>query len=466
MFGWFGSKLKAENEALRQQLATKSASGDALIASSAGPMGLGIDQVGLTQNREQLLHYRGWAYVCIKAIAQRCASQDVFVGRTPTGPTGPRTEKSIGNDIEPLPTHELIEAIHDPNDVLVRWSLIFITVASLELTGKAFWWLKFDDAGKLRIYPLPSHWMTPIHNGNKLFAQWKCRPDGAADAFTLEGEEVAYFHLPDPMTPLGAVSPLQSQARAVYADEHIQLAQDAAFANGINPGVILTAGRLPGVGGGPGLRPILTPEQRKQLIVAIQNAYRGVLKNGEAMIVDGLIESITKFTNTPLEMDFLNSGKQTKSRIFQAFGVNPLIVGEIEGANRAQAVVAEESFCNNVVNPILTLLGQVLTAWVAPRLSRPGEKLTVWFDPCKARDDETTFKQWSLAATRGFVTPNEYRKYVLNLPAIDGGDTLPQAAPAMPAMGAKRLKLPAAFDPTLNPYSLKSLRARVNGQSH
>jgi phage portal protein BeeE len=51
-------------------------------------------------------------------------------------------------------------------------------------------------------------------------------------------------------------------------------------------------------------------------------------------------------------VDFLESGQSTKSRIFQSFGVNPIIVGEIAGANRAYAAVAEAVFCSNVINPL------------------------------------------------------------------------------------------------------------------
>lgn len=249
----------------------------------------------------------------------------------------------------------------------------------------------------------------------------------------------------------------------MFCDEQLQLSQAAAFANGIKPGVILTAGRLPGVGSVPGQRPVLTPEQRKQLITAIKNAYQGVIKNGDPIIVDGLIEAIEKFSNTPDEMDYLNSGTQLKSRIMQAFGVNPLIVGEIAGANRAQAFVAESNFCANVINPILILLGEVLTAWVGPRFASPGEKLTVWFDPARAKDDEISLRAWSLAAQRGFVTANEFRRNVLNIGDIEGGDVLPAPAPASPQ--AKRLKTPIVLDPTLSPYSLKSLRnGSLNGR--
>ena len=58
----------------------------------------------------------------------------------------------------------------------------------------------------------------------------------------------------------------------------------------------------------------------------------------------GPLRTFEPSRNKPTEMDFLDSGNgHQESRIFQAFGVNPIIVGEIQGANRAQAAVAEAS---------------------------------------------------------------------------------------------------------------------------
>lgn len=142
------------------------------------------------------------------------------------------------------------------------------------------------------------------------------------------------------------------------------------------------------------------------------------------MILDGMIEKIEPFTRAPKEMDFLESGSSVKSRIFQCFGVNPLIVGEIEGANRAQATVAEESFCSNTINPLLELMGQILTAFVAQRFAAPGERLVCWFDPCRAHDPEQSLKEWQAGLQYGAVSLNEYRTSILGLPPEDQFETV------------------------------------------
>src|SRR5205807_2284206 len=108
-----------------------------------------------------------------------------------------------------------------------------------------------------------------------------------------------------------------------------------------------------------------------QIIMAINQAYRGVTNYGNPLILDGLIEDVKALSRTPAELDFTGSCQLTKARIMQAFGVNPIIAGEIENANRAQAAIADSLFCSATINPKLELLSQWLTKELPPRFDDP-----------------------------------------------------------------------------------------------
>jgi hypothetical protein len=108
----------------------------------------------------------------------------------------------------------------------------------------------------------------------------------------------------------------------------------------------------------------LTKEQRTAIRLAFKQAYSGTLNAGEPVILDGLIKDVKRISNTPKEMDFLGSGSSVKARICQAFGVNPVIMGELEGANRASAAVADDILCSFTVNPLVEMLSQHLTKYV------------------------------------------------------------------------------------------------------
>jgi len=386
--------------------------------------------------RELSGHFRGWVWAAIRLIATRAAGQTVCVARRPRGPVD---RKALGQNLEPLESHRLLDVIADPNDLGTQWTLMFSTVASLELTGRSLWWATQED-GEDRLFHLPSHW---IQSTDRKRTVWNIRPDGATESFPIPGDEVMHAYYPDPSDPMGCISPLGRIIDGVLADESISTAQRAAFENGIFPKVVLTAGRMPSdpVTKLPGERPMLEDWQRRELIEAIRTVYRGSLRADEPFIIDGMIENITKLSNTIAEMDFLGSSKLTKSRVLQGFGVSPILLGEVEGANRASATVADEIFVSNKVNPLLTLLSQSMTEWLGPLYSLPGERLTVWIEPAVAHDPELVLKRWQAGAGFGYVTPNEFRRAMLNLPDITGGDELIE--PAVPLKG---------FDP----YSLAS----------
>ncbi len=378
----------------------------ALVAS---PSGIWNTANSLTKAQEQYRHYNGWAFCAIRAVAQRLAAQDIFVANLNRRPSG---KKAMGDELEPLDSHPLLDAIDDPNPLMVRWSLMVSTVASLELCGRSFWWLPEED-GRVEIWPLPANWVTPV---DPMRGSWLVRPKAAPEGFEVPSEEMAYFYLPDPSDPFGATSPLQSQAPAVATDEALQTSQYRGFKNGLFPDLLVRAGRLPGLlPGTPGSLPTLSESQRRELAAAIKKACQGAVNYGEPLILDALIEGVDRLSNTPREMDWLDSGMAVKSRILQAFGVNPLILGEIQGANRAQAYVAEEGFAKNVCNPLAELMSQVMTQWVGPRFARGKEKLAVWIDPVVPHDDELSLRQWEVGLRFGAVDRNEFRVRVLNL---------------------------------------------------
>jgi len=380
---------------------------------------------------EQYRHFKGWAYVAIKAIAQRVASRplklvdlgrpkgtDEIEGRNDT-PVWTKNygDMSTGDVVE---QHPLLDALLRPNEVMTQWALMYCTVASLELTGAAYWW--FDDSGDgLRIWPLPTNWVTPIHDKELgLNHAYKIRPRGSAsEEFIVEGSKIAYFPLPDPSNPMGHISPLQTQAQAVSTDEAIQESQYRAFKNGIFPGVMMTVGRLPDMpGGGPGERPVLEPDQRQTLVDAAKLFYQGATNYNEPLVIDGMIEKIEKFSTSPSEMDFMDSGNIVKARIFQAFGVNPLVLGEITAGSYAQSSMADKHFVSTVVNPILDLMGQVVTSWMLPFFN-DSRKLVAYFEPAIADDEDRKQRTWATAIQAGCVTANEVRSTLLHLPPSD-----------------------------------------------
>jgi HK97 family phage portal protein len=367
-------------------------------------------------------HNTGWVHAAVRAIANRVAGQPIRLGRKVRRRGVPAPVKSApswaGANLEPVESHPLLDLLADPNELMVGWTLIFTTVAALELHGRAYW-LIATEGGRTRIYPLPPSWVTPQHQDGRFYASYEVRTPGVAEPMIVPGDDMVRFAFPDPDDPLGAVSPRHAQAKAVDADESIQTAQSRAFRDGIHPGVIVTTGgrqETPGVQ----RRARLTEQQIRDVSEAIKRRYRGVLQSGEPLILDDLITDVKPFTRSSKEMDWMNSSRLTKERILEGFGVSEIVLGHAQNANRAGSVVADELLCSNAVNPKLMLISQCATAWLCPRF---GSDLVLWLEPAVPNDPDSRRADREQLLRAKVVTVNEARSWQ-GLPPIDGGDVL------------------------------------------
>lgn len=418
----------------------------AFAGAETGPLGMVggssmalARQTQLTHHGEQYRHYTGWPYSIIRIIAQRIAGQPVRVGRNVTASARKRPEglgikapalkralpvhlKSQAEEIEVLDDHPFIQTLRRPNPIMVQWSMIYVTIASLELTGKAHWWFFVNEEGQLEIWPLPSSWVLPLHDENGLYYAWEIRPEGLAAPMIVPGKDIVLLGYPDPSNPLNHVSPLQANARAVIADEAVEDAQRRSFGNGIHPGLALVIGRHPdATTSGPGTRPILDKAQRAQLIAAVKQQYRGVVNYDEPLILDGLIEDAKRITMGPRELDFLNSAALLKERLTQGWGVNPVSMGQLEGANRASSATADDHLCGNVINPKIVLISQTLT--VAVQRIYDDQSLLAYIEEAHAVDPDYELAVETAMVDRAAMDRNEWRARH-HLPPIKNGDSV------------------------------------------
>ena len=231
------SLTKAFADSQRSLLSAKasvSQMGSTMMAQ--GPGGVPLQGNSLTRAAEQERHFKGWVYASIRPIAQKIAGQPIHVGRMKKRLTG--TKRFQPTNVEPFDDHPLLDLFDDPNDLMVAWSLIYITICNLELTGRSLWWLP----NKKQILPIPTSWIVGFE-GSTSFTSFKVRPPANAVAFDIPADECCYFHYPDPSHPHGAVSPLQAVAHAVDADESIQTSQVTMFRRGIHPSHAVIVGK-------------------------------------------------------------------------------------------------------------------------------------------------------------------------------------------------------------------------------
>jgi len=372
-------------------------------------------------------------YAAIRPVAVTVADQTVKVGRkkiaTPSRRgdqfitkgtldlafnSSPKFIKSLSEGIDIIEDHDALTALENPNEHLSQWGLMWCTAFSLEAAGEAIWVLDVDDFGRRSIWYWPRTWIAPVAKNGSAYFEWKLTIPGVpADLFpAIPGANVVRFSYPNPSDPTSAHSPLHSQARSITTDDHIQEAQLASMKNVTKPGMILIAGDMDATpGGGPAQQIELTPEQRKQLTSAIRLAYRGAIHYGDPLILDRLIKDVKPYMANPSDLDLQGGSQLTKDRIMQGIGTNPIIAGQIEGANRASAYVAQDVFYRNKVNPLIELISQELTRKYAPRFAAPGEKLYVWLTRAKPQDADLELSQMEFLAAQNWLRPSKALSY-------------------------------------------------------
>lgn len=423
-------------EIVRSKASAPSGGGGAMFAGGQGGMSSMGGGGGNDATAELLNHNRGWVYACVRLFAQRIAGLKFRVAQKANGQGARRLSamqiKSMPDSLkssadtaglEPIEDHPLVQLIENPNEFMTGWALFYVTISALELTGKAYWWIR-KAKGMVQLWPLPPNWVTPIHSAADLFAQWKVQPDGSmGEGFTLNGDEVVYFNYPDVKNPIGSYSTLEAQDRTVRADESISEAQYRIFQNGVFPrhAIILGKSVAPDTGADSS-RPRLADAQYQQILELVKKRYRGVTRFDEPIILDAIIEDVKRLNNTPLEMDFQNSGLFTKARILQAYACNEISLGAVENANRASAAIADRHLCNEI-NAKLMLLSQAITQWVGP-LFDGGDRLVCWIEKATPNDPEMDLSEWGILAANGACSRNELRAAIKGLPPIVGGDSI------------------------------------------
>lgn len=409
--------------------------------------------------------------VTIADLPFRCGTQ-LSRGTKPSATAGkfrakamglapPFVRKQLAEGMEQDDSHPLLDVFEDPNPIMGGWQMLCCTAHSIEVTGRSYWWIQ-DYRGReaenrglpLQLWYLPSTWVKPIHSEDRPFAGWRVKPPSmteqeAEDKFgILSFEEVIYFAHVDPSDPFSSMSPMQTQAKAINTDDEIQKAQFASMLNGIHPGVVISAGRIehPSMTG-PGLRPLLTPEQRTQLINAVRLAYAGTQHMRDPIIVDAMIESVTPYTNSAADLDFPNGSKLTKDRIYQGIGTSQLVAGHHEDANRSTSYTQHEIFYKIKVNPIATMMSQAMTKWLGPLFAPQegtGKRFYIWLEKAKAQDADLKLKELEILAANQCLTKNQMLEACGMAQMETGGDEIagppqpPVAPPGMKPQSATR----------------------------
>lgn len=294
-------------------------------------------------------------------------------------------EAKKSKQLVPILDHPALSVIQDgcPVPGLVGHMMDKLTEICLIAAGEAFWVLEPNEAGVPgRAWILPPHWVfeTPAVGRPSYHVQV---PGGGG--WDLPAEWVLWFREADPWDPYG-----RGVGYGAALAEEIETDEDAArqirlfFHQGMKPEILLM---------GPGL----TESKQEKIGREWVDKLRGLWKRWQFHMIDA--PAGAQIHN--LSQDF-DGEKLTKLRrwdsdiIRETIGVNPEVVGEIVGSNRATSLVARINFRENVVTPRLDYRRAVYNFQLLPLYKSPKPLAVDWaLPPVEDTDREISYAEAS-----------------------------------------------------------------------
>lgn len=268
------------------------------------------------------------------------------------------------NVVEEGPAADLMRS---PHPQITRTQFLAWVTISLDLRGKAFFWIEATEKGTpVTLWPLLPQNMTPVfavhpETGTKLVSSWRySSPSGKQVSF--DPQELLIFRYPHPTDWWDGLARLRPADLAVSQYHSATDFQARSFGNDGMIAGLLTA------------KSPLSPDQIEAARASWQATYAGS-RNAKKTAVLGSDWEYRRLALTPQELDFLESNKWGLQRICMALGVPPAILG-IQGNSQLGAGKESDSHSSNFwLNTVIPLMGLVETSFESQLFGNP---LWVW----------------------------------------------------------------------------------------
>ena len=343
-----------------------------------GDVGESITVSEYKTKQAQLMANVGWVYAANQVIADDCASVRLKLMHVMND-----------GDEEEVFSHEILDLLDDPNNVITAKQLWNLYYSYLNLTGEAYI-LKLDqngnaleDKSKLpsALFPLPSH-LCDFHVGEKSWDESYVLYNG--DRYPINA--VLRDINPDPENIYNGMSIVRKASLTVDTDIQMKRWNNKLFKNGARPGVVVEV-----------------PDQLKddaynRLKQQFDEQYRGVGNAFNRVILEGGAK-MSPFMMTTQDLDFLESKRFTRDEILAMFKVSGSNLGITEDVNRANAEAQEYSYTKRCIKPRL----EQFVDFMNKRLLRPiygGEYKLDFEDPIpentemRLREAEAGVNKW------------------------------------------------------------------------
>lgn len=322
--------------------------------------------------------------------------------------------------IDEVLEHPLLQALNDVNPDWDHNALIRHTVFSLDVIGRAYWWMEPGRRGTTaNVWPLLSQYVLPIRDPvTSLVSSYRYfdhdyQPD--------ELVRIRHSSLRDPYA-LGLAPAEAAFAYVGLSDQFVSL-QENLLTQGARPSLI--------VSNKDASEPIGKEERARFQRDINSSLTRG--GTGMAWVVDGAVD-VKTLTFPPADLAALQISENAVQRVANCFGV-PLSLLKTEDVNLANAEAGHRQHAELAIDPRCILIASALTKWtreegqrIERSLKARGEALHLgwdrlfWaFDNPVKEDQERNTRIHAMYVKDGVLTINDVRAD-LGYSAVEWGD--------------------------------------------
>lgn len=362
----------------------------------------GAQYFGQAYRWEQVLHYKFWVFVAIKAwIREIAGGEPPNIGKIiPKQSQGKTVKKGWGGprehqEFQPYEDgHPLVRLFDNPNGPDVAYDLWAYTTLFKLLTGSAHWYVIKNSWGTpVELWVIPTHWMRLATDKEGLPLGYEVQnPWGRVEHIPYENVISFYDH--SPLNRYEGSSISQAINEWIDAYESSLRARLAQYKNGAIPSYHVSLGES------------YDPDEAflERYYAKWLSRFQGEDNTGRPLITGGDIE-VKSLGITPVDMGYTDAENSARDNTLAAFGVPKAVIGLTENMTYGSVKAERAAFREYAVNPDLTYISQVITEKLIKPLDPQG---IFWWDK-RTDDPEQMFKEIESRRAGGSITPNEER---------------------------------------------------------
>ena len=330
----------------------------------------------------------------VRIIANKCASTDLYLYDRADF----RKNKSKAEVIE---NHEIYELLENPCPAdrdLTGWTVRYFVFACYTLVGEAYL-LKVRDAGGkvLGLQPVAPSWVIQQPTVNQRF--WEIYPFGTAggNSIVVPVEDVISFKDIDLNDPYGrGRGTSEAIGDEIQSDEYASKYAKNLFFNDATPSAIIYA-----------------PQGNKETADQIKQSWlqkmAGFRHAKEPMVLTGEGSKFEKISQTPTELDFVESRKYLRDSANEHFHIPPEIMGILQNSNRSTIDSAEYLLNKNVLADYLRMFERVINSQLLWEDYDKERKFVLHHENNISEDIAQKLQILNDGLSRGVLTVNDWR---------------------------------------------------------